>query len=133
MWRKYLLDPAAEPHGGAASLRGGRQVPQSGSGWSRTAFPSSHPNSYTARKMACVASFTTKSDPCGGLVRSKRGARWLKPSYVMSPCDFQKVSMSEHTLVLASKTIRVLLPPWTCYFDYLCTDQLLDVNALAAR
>ena len=51
----------------------------------------------------------------------------------MSPCDFQKDSMLLHIFVLALKTIRVILSPWTWYFDYLGTDYLLDVNALAAR
>ena len=96
-------------HGGAASLRGGRQVPQSGCGWSRTAFPSFHPNSYSARKIACVRSFITRSDPCGGRARTKRGARWLKPSYVMRPCDFQKVSMLQRFPFLALITIRVIV------------------------
>ena len=98
-------------HGGAASLRGGRQVPQRGCGRSRIAVPPFHPNSYSARKRADVRLFTTRSDPCGGRARTKRGARWLKPSYVMSPCDFQKDSMSEHTFVWASNTIRVVAHP----------------------
>ena len=128
--------PSRARHGGAATLGGGRYVPQRGRGLSRTAVSPFHLNSYTLRKRASVRLFPTRSDPCRGLGRTKRGARWLKPSYVMSPCDFQKDSMFRHTLVVASKTIRVIyiyIYPWTYYFDYLGTDQLLDVNALAAR
>ena len=93
---------------GALQAWGSRQVPQRGCGRSRIAVPPFHPNSYTLRKRVSVASFTTRSDPCGGRARTKRGARWLKPSYVMSPCDFQKDSMLLHILDLALKTIRVV-------------------------
>ena len=86
----------------------GPQVPQRGCRPPRTAIPPFHPNSYSARTRTDIRLFTTKSDPCGGRARTKRGARWLKPSYVMIPCDFQKDSMLPTVRFLTLKTQRVI-------------------------
>ena len=79
----------------------------------------------------CFRYYTTRTRPCGGRVRSIRGAGWPRSTFVMTRSDFQKKSSSEATPNLAPNTARKV---YVCIpgHDNLASP-CLGRNALAAR
>ena len=86
-----------------------------------------------AATTASIRYYTTRAHPCGGRVRSIRGAGWPRSAFGMTRSDFQKDSSSAPIPNLAWNTGRKVYDPWTGDFEDLGTDPSFGRNALAAR